>query len=155
MTNARLTGHRGASAAVLAVGGGGLAAATWVAGDHGLAIGLVAFYAVASVAAYIWSGRDSDVGTIMRAGGDERQRRLDRDATALSGRIRSNKRTARHLDGSPGFDPACPAGLADDRPVRRCQDRRDSADSQPRQLVIEMAVHHGPERRPASESTGR
>jgi hypothetical protein len=85
MTNATLTGHRGASVAVLAVGGGGLAAATWVGGDHGLAIGLVAFYAVASVAAYIWSGRDSDVGTILRAGGDERQRRLDRDATALSG----------------------------------------------------------------------
>ena len=67
------------------VGGGGLAAATWVAGDHGLTIGLIVFYAVAAVAAYIWSGRDSDVGAIMRAGGDERQRRLDRDATALSG----------------------------------------------------------------------
>ena len=85
MTNASVTGHRGASVAVLVVGGGGLAAATWVGGDHGLAIGLIAFYAVASVAAYIWSGRDSDVGTILRAGGDERQRRLDRDATALSG----------------------------------------------------------------------
>ena len=85
MTNTSLTGHRGASVAVLVVGGGGLAAATWVAGDHGLTIGLIVFYAVAAVAAYIWSGRDSDVGAIMRAGGDERQRRLDRDATALSG----------------------------------------------------------------------
>jgi len=85
MTNASVTGHRGASVAVLVVGGGGLAAATWVGGDHGLAIGLIAFYAVAAVAAYIWSGRESDVGAIMRAGGDECQRRLDRDATALSG----------------------------------------------------------------------
>ena len=85
MTNTSLTGHRGASVAVLVVGGGGLAAATWVAGDHGLTIGLIVFYAVAAVAAYIWSGRDSDVGAIMRAGGDERQRRLDRDAAALSG----------------------------------------------------------------------
>lgn len=85
MTNATLVAHRGATVAVLVVGGGGLAAATWVGGDHGLAIGLIAFYAVAAVAAYIWSGRDSDVGAIMRAGGDERQRRLDRDATAVSG----------------------------------------------------------------------
>lgn len=85
MTNATLTGHRGATVAVLVVGGGGLAAATWVGGDRGLAIGLIAFYAVAALAAYIWSGRDSDVAAIMRAAGDERQRRLDRDATALSG----------------------------------------------------------------------
>jgi hypothetical protein len=85
MTNARVTGHRGATTAVLVVGGGGLAAATWIGGDHGLAVGLIAFYALASAAAYIWSGRDSDVAAVMRAGGDERQRRLDRDATALSG----------------------------------------------------------------------
>jgi len=85
MTNASVTGHRGASVAVLVVGGGGLAAATWVGGDHGLAIGLIAFYAVAAGAAYIWSGRESDVGAIIRAGGDERQRRLDREATALAG----------------------------------------------------------------------
>ena len=41
MTNASVTGHRGASVAVLVVGGGGLAAGTWVGGDHGLAIGLI------------------------------------------------------------------------------------------------------------------
>ena len=85
MTNARLKGHRGTAVAILVVGGGGLAAATWVGGNHGRAIGLIAFYAVAAIAAYVWSGRDSDVGTILRAGADERQRRLDRDATALSG----------------------------------------------------------------------
>lgn len=67
MTNATLTGHRGATVAVLVVGGGGLATATWVGGDHGLAIGLTAFYAVAAVAAYIWSGRDGDVGAIVSA----------------------------------------------------------------------------------------
>jgi hypothetical protein len=66
MTNANLTGHRGATIAVLLVGGG-LAAATWVCGEHGLAIGLIAFYAVAAVAAYNWPGRDGDVGAIMRA----------------------------------------------------------------------------------------
>jgi hypothetical protein len=85
MTHATLTPRRAATASVLVVGGGGLAAATWAGGDHGLAIGLLAFYAVAGIVAYIWSGRDTDVAAIMRAGGDERQRRLDRDATAVAG----------------------------------------------------------------------
>jgi len=85
MANTIATGHRGTTAAVLVVAGGALAVATWIGGDHGLAIGLVAFYAVAAVAAYLWAGRDSDTGAIMRAGGDERQRRMDRDATALAG----------------------------------------------------------------------
>jgi len=85
MSYAQTAGHRGATAAILVVGGGGLAAATWIGGEHGLALGLVAFYALAGLAAYLWSGRDSDVGAILRAGGDERQRRLDRAATAHAG----------------------------------------------------------------------
>jgi hypothetical protein len=85
MTYASTAGHRGATAAVLLVGGGGLAAATWLGGEHGLALGLVAFYAVAAVVAFVWSGRDGDVAAIMRVGGDERQRRLDLDATAYAG----------------------------------------------------------------------
>ncbi len=85
MTYAQTAGHRGATAAVLVVGGGGLAAATWIGGDHGLAIGLVVFYAVAALAAYLWTGRDSDVAAILRVGGDERQRRLDLTATAYAG----------------------------------------------------------------------
>src|SRR4051794_25291032 len=85
MTHVNARGHRTASAAVLALGGGALAAATWVGGEHILSIGLIAFYALAAGLAYLWAGRDSDVGAIMRVGGDERQRHLDRDATALSG----------------------------------------------------------------------
>jgi hypothetical protein len=85
MTNTLTSGHRGITAAVLVVGGGGLAVATWIGGEHGLAVGLLIFYAVAALAAYFWAGRDSDVGAIMRAGGDERQRRMDRDAMALTG----------------------------------------------------------------------
>jgi hypothetical protein len=85
MTYATTTGHRGATAAVLLVGGGGLAAATWIGGDHGLALGLVAFYALVSAVAFLWSGRDGDVAAILRVGGDERQRRLDLDATAYAG----------------------------------------------------------------------
>ena len=82
---AKRRGHRAATASVLAVAGGALAAATWIGGAHGLALGLVAFYAVAATVAFVWSGRDSDIAAIMRVGGDERQRGLDRDATALSG----------------------------------------------------------------------
>ena len=85
MTHARTSGHRTATAATLVLGGGALAVATWIGGDHILSIGLVAFYAIAAGLAYLWAGRDSDVGAILRVGGDERQRRLDRDATAVAG----------------------------------------------------------------------
>ena len=74
MTGARAVGHRTAAAAILAVGGGALAAAAWIGGDPVIAIGLVVFYVLAGGVAYVWAGRDSDVGAIMRAGGDERQR---------------------------------------------------------------------------------
>jgi hypothetical protein len=87
MTRATLTGHRGASAAVLLVGGGALAAATWIAGDRGFAIALVAVYVILAGVAYLWSGGRGDVAAIMRAGGDERQRSLDRDATAITGLV--------------------------------------------------------------------
>ena len=85
MTYANGVGRRGATAAILVVGGGALAAATWIGGDHVLAMILVAFYALAAGVAFLWAGRDTDVGAIMRVSGDERQRRLDRDATALAG----------------------------------------------------------------------
>jgi hypothetical protein len=87
MTTATPTGHRGATAAVLVIGGGGVAIATWVGGDHGLAIGLVATYAVTAVIAYLWSGGKGDIAAIMRVGGDERQRGIDRDATAITGLV--------------------------------------------------------------------
>jgi hypothetical protein len=85
MSQKTLTGHRSWTTVGLVVGGGALAAATWVGGEHGLAVGLVIFYGLAAAVAYVWSGRDTDVAAIMRVGGDERQRRLDRDATAISG----------------------------------------------------------------------
>lgn len=85
MTTATRKGHRAAAAAVLVVGGGAVAAASWASGDHGLAVGLVAFYVVAATVAFLWSGGSGDVAAILRAGGDERQRGLDRDATAITG----------------------------------------------------------------------
>jgi hypothetical protein len=84
MTNARLKGHRGIPVAIYVVGGGAIAAATWVGGNQAAAIRVIALSVVAAIAAYLWAGRDGDVGTLLRAGGDERQRRLDRDAAALS-----------------------------------------------------------------------
>src|SRR5262245_54006661 len=52
-------GHRGAAAAILIVGGGAVA--------------------------FVWAGHATDVGQLLRGGGDERQRALDRDATAITG----------------------------------------------------------------------
>jgi hypothetical protein len=87
--NATRSGHRSASAAVLVVGGGALATATWVGGDHGLAIALVVFYVLVAGGAFLWAGGKGDVAAIMRVGGDERQRGLDRDATAITGMVMS------------------------------------------------------------------
>jgi hypothetical protein len=87
MKAGRLTGHRGAAAVVLTISGGALAAATWISGDHGFAIGVIAFYFVAAGIAYLWAGGPGDVAAIMRAAGDERQRGLDRDATAITGLV--------------------------------------------------------------------
>ena len=85
MMNTARSGYRSASAAVLLVGGGAVAVATWIGGDHGLAVGLVVFYAVAAGIAFVWSGGKGDIAAIMRVGGDERQRGLDRDAIAITG----------------------------------------------------------------------
>ncbi len=70
---------------MLLVGGGAIATATWISGEHGLAIGLVVFYVIAAVIAWLWAGGKGDVAAIMRVGGDERQRGLDRDATTIAG----------------------------------------------------------------------
>jgi hypothetical protein len=85
MSGTTMSGRRGATTAVLVVAGGALSVATWLGGEHGLAVGLLVFYAVCSVLAYLWSGRDGDVAAILRSGGDERQRRLDKDATHIAG----------------------------------------------------------------------
>ena len=108
MMSSTRSGHRAASAAVLIVGGGGLAAASWVGGDHGLAVGLAVFYVIVAGGAFWWAGRDGDVAAIMRVGGDERQRGIDRDATAIAGVAVSIAaitgaivQTARDLDPGP------------------------------------------------------
>jgi hypothetical protein len=85
MATSRLAGHRLAVVWVFVVAGGALGVATWLGGAHGIAVAVLVFYALCAIAAYLWSGRDSDVGAILRVGGDERQSRIDRDATAIAG----------------------------------------------------------------------
>jgi hypothetical protein len=74
-----------AATAVLAVFGGAITVASWVGGEHGLALGLGIFYVVSCVAAYLWSRGRGDVAAIMRLSGDERQRLMDTKATAVAG----------------------------------------------------------------------
>ena len=76
--------RRSATSGILLVGGGAIAVATWVSGDHGLAVGLVVFYVIAAGIAYVWSGRDTDVAAIMRWDGDERQFGIDREANVIT-----------------------------------------------------------------------
>lgn len=74
-----------ATTATLAVGGGAITVASWIGGQHGLAIGLAVFYAVGCVLSYLWSRGRGDVPAIMRLSGDERQRLIDIRATAFAG----------------------------------------------------------------------
>jgi hypothetical protein len=85
-TPTRRHGFRAASAIILLLGGVGVAIATWVGGSHGWAI---VAYAVLAAGAYVWAGRSSDVAALIRGGGDERQRGLDRDATAITAIVMS------------------------------------------------------------------
>jgi hypothetical protein len=85
MDGSSVKGGRAASAGVLLIGGGAVAVASWIGGSHGWAIGAMAVYAVLALMAYAWAGRHGDVAAILRVGGDEQQRGLDRDATAVSG----------------------------------------------------------------------
>jgi len=73
------------AAGLLLIGGGAVAAAAWVGGDPGWAIAALAIYAVLAGVAFVWAGGSGDVAAIIRVGGDERQRGLDRDATAIMG----------------------------------------------------------------------
>jgi len=52
------------AAAVLVGGAGAVAGATWVSGEHGLAIGLVAFDVLAAGITSVWSSADSHAGAI-------------------------------------------------------------------------------------------
>jgi hypothetical protein len=87
MSSTTMSGRRGATTAVLVVAGGALSLATWLGGERGLAVGLLVFYAICATLAYVWSGRDGDAAAILRFGGDERQRSLDKDASHIAGLV--------------------------------------------------------------------
>src|SRR3954466_8659950 len=74
-----------ATTAVLAIFGGAITVASWVGGEHGLAVGLGIFYVVGCLASYLWSRGRGDIAAIMRLSGDERQRSLDIKASAFAG----------------------------------------------------------------------
>ena len=69
----------------MAVGGAAVAVATWVGGSPAWALGVAAAYLVLAALADVWAGRAGETAAILRAEPDERQRGLDRDATALTG----------------------------------------------------------------------
>jgi hypothetical protein len=48
---------------------------------------------VLAVGAYVWAGRSGDVAALLRDGGDERQRGLDRDAMAITAVVMSLPRS--------------------------------------------------------------
>jgi hypothetical protein len=86
---AKRHGYRAATAIILLVGGVGVAIATWLGGNHAWAIAAIVAYAVLAVGAYVWAGRSGDVAALLRDGGDERQRGLDRDAMAITAVVMS------------------------------------------------------------------
>ena len=88
-TTTRRHGFRAASALILLLGGVGVATATWLGGSHGWALAAIVAYALLAAGAYVWAGRSGDVAALLRVGGDERQRGLDRDATAITAIVMS------------------------------------------------------------------
>jgi hypothetical protein len=73
-----------ATTATLAVLGGAISIASWIGGEHTLALGLAVFYVFGCVGSYLWSRGRGDVAAIMRLSGDERQRLIDIRATAIA-----------------------------------------------------------------------
>ena len=77
--------RRGTTSVTLAVGGAAVAVATWVGGSPAWALGMAVAYLVVAALADLWAGRAGGAAAVLRAEPDERQRGLDRDATALTG----------------------------------------------------------------------
>lgn len=77
--------RRWASTALLAVLGAAITLASWIGGEHSLAVALGVFYIVCCAASYLWSRGSGDMAAILRLEGDERQRLIDTRATAAAG----------------------------------------------------------------------
>jgi lipopolysaccharide export LptBFGC system permease protein LptF len=84
MMGARRGTRRAATAITLLVGGVALALATWIGGSATWAIAIAGVYVVLAAGAWAWAGGSGDTAAILRWSGDERQRGLDRDATAMT-----------------------------------------------------------------------
>lgn len=79
------TSRRWATTGLLAVLGAAITIASWVGGEHSLAIMLGIFYVACCGASYLWSRGSGDTAAILRLEGDERQRLIDTRATAMAG----------------------------------------------------------------------
>lgn len=79
------TARRNATTGLLAVLGAAITGATWVGGEHGLAIAMAGLYLLSCAVSYLWSRGSGDVAAIIRLSGDERQRLIDIRATAAAG----------------------------------------------------------------------
>lgn len=86
MMGTRQGTRRAPTAITLLVGGLALALATWIGGSATWAIAIAGVYVVlaAGAWAWAWAGGSGDTAAILRWSGDERQRGLDRDATAMT-----------------------------------------------------------------------
>ena len=78
-------GRRGATAGVLVVGGGAVVAASLDRGRRGRGDRDGCLVHRVCDRRVLRAGGSGDVAAIMRVGGDERQRSLDRDATIIAG----------------------------------------------------------------------
>jgi hypothetical protein len=85
MSGIRSRTRRGATSIALLAGGAALATATWIGGSTAWAIGTAVAFIALAAGAFVWAGGSGDTAAILGADRDERQRGLDRDATAVTG----------------------------------------------------------------------
>jgi hypothetical protein len=85
MSGMRSRTRRGATSVTLLVGGAVLATATWIGGSPAWAVGTAVAFIALAAGAFVWAGGSGDTAAILGADRDERQRGLDRDATAVTG----------------------------------------------------------------------
>jgi hypothetical protein len=79
------TARTHATTGMLAVLGAAITGATWVGGEHGLAIALAGLDVLSFAGSCLWSRGTGNVAAIIRLSGDERQRLIDIRATATAG----------------------------------------------------------------------
>jgi uncharacterized membrane protein YfcA len=83
----RIHWRRGATTIAMVVVGLALSSALWAHGEREFALGVFGACALLGALAYAWAGGEGDVAAVLGSRADERQRSLDRDATAIAGLV--------------------------------------------------------------------